>query len=134
MLDATPELSWQEGSAPAESQSYALDVDAGSVPAAALASRREERSMSWLSPKLRACGRCRKRSHARNGAGLTAAACRSSSPEVAGVAPSRQAEKICSMPECRWGSDTDYFPLLSKLDLMQVMKPAGATTLPVCAK
>lgn len=31
------------------------------------------------------------------------------------------------------GSDTDYFPLLLKLDLMQVLKP-GATTLPGCAK
>jgi hypothetical protein len=31
------------------------------------------------------------------------------------------------------GSDTDYFPLLLKLDLMEVLKP-GATTLPGCAK
>ena len=31
------------------------------------------------------------------------------------------------------GSDTDYFLLLSELDLMEVLKP-GATTLPGCAK
>jgi hypothetical protein len=26
-----------------------------------------------------------------------------------------------------------YFPVLSNLDLMQVLKPAGATVLPACA-
>lgn len=113
MLDATLELSWQKGSPPAESQSYALDVNAGGVPAVALASRVPlGETLYLLAPAEADAARLRllqekiarsKRGEPNRGS-LSAG-----SPDVADVAPSRQAERSWSMPGCRWGRTRTIF-------------------------
>lgn len=137
--DATLGLSWRDGNAPPESQNYALDVQAGGVSSSVLADRISSGETLYVLALAEA----------------DAARLRVLQAKIAlaqGNAPGNRGSLSVNFSGGCWrgdfpagrkvavnawmqlAPDTDYFPVLSNLDLMQVLKPAGAMALPACAK
>ncbi|WDZ77042.1 hypothetical protein PWG15_00585 [Ensifer adhaerens] len=135
--DATLGLSWREGDAPAESQNYALDIEAGGVSASALGSHvssgetlyvlalaeTDAARLRMLQAKVALAKGGKPNSRGSLSVNFSGGCWRGDFPA---------GRKVTVNAWMQMAPDTDYFPVLSDLDLMQVLKPAGAMALPAC--
>lgn len=135
--DATLGLSWREGNAPAESLSYALEVHAGGASDASVEDRVSFGEALYVlaladgdAARLRVLQA--KISEARNGEpnGRGSLSVNFSGGCWRGAFPAGR--KVTVNAWMQLAPDTDYFPVLSNLDLMQVLRQAKVTALPSC--